>query len=69
MILYPSKIEQKRPLIDENTSWERFRRQIVTRSAPGRSQLDGLLDFFSLFGLRLRSKEPIWGYLGSQNAI
>ena len=69
MILYPSKIKQKRPLIDENTSWERFRRQIVTRSAPGRSQLDGLPDLFSLFGLRLRSKEPIWGYLGSQNAF
>ena len=69
MILYPSKIKQKRPQIDENTSWERFRRQIVTRSAPGRSQLDGLLDLLCLFGLRLRSKEPIWDYLGSQNAF
>ena len=69
MILIPAKIKQKRPQIDENTSRERFWRQIVTRSASGRSQLDGLLDILSLFGLKLRSKEPFWDYPGSQNAL
>ena len=34
----PSKINQKRPQIVKNTSFERFRRQIAPRSAPGGSR-------------------------------
>ena len=55
-----SKIDKKRPKIDENATLERFRCQIVPRSAPGRSTPERVLPPLRLFGRKCRSKGPFW---------
>ena len=56
MVQNPPKIDQKRSRIEKNASLERFRRQIAPRSAPGRPDSYGLLDFLRFFGRKWRPK-------------
>ena len=66
LVQNPSKINQKRPQIDENESLERFRHQIAPGSVPGRSGYDLPVETRSLFGRKWRSKGPVWTQLWSQ---
>ena len=54
------QIDKKRPWIDEHTSLDRFRRQIVPMSALGRPTQLGGLEFYSLFDRKWRSKDQFW---------
>ena len=60
IIQNPSKIDQTRPQIDENASLERFRRQIVPRSAPGAVRREKVTHFDSNFSRTCRSKGRFW---------
>ena len=53
--------------INENASWERFRRQIAPRSAPGRSAWEPQDFFWSLFGRKWCSNGLFRGQAGVQN--
>ncbi len=62
----PSKIDQKRPQIDENGSLERFRRQIAPRSAPGTVRREKVTDFNSFLAENGAPRGHFGAQLGSK---
>ena len=64
----PTSIE-KRPQIDNNSSLERFRRQIAPRSARMGSPSFGVIGFWRLFGRKWCSKGSFCNPSGTQNLL